>query len=196
MKTITIEIPEFLTHVVLSKKRRAKYKILVGGKKVISNSRSVGKEKKWKINGQALYSGMNYHLRSKVIKEMKKYLYEYIRPIKKIDFYPLSIELIIHDVEGIYNKDKELVSSWDLGNKEFIWMKCFEDALCGNVDFYSVDSTKEIGKKIFLPLRDEYPAKIKDDSVQYITKRICTFKKINKMEDRKLVFIIKQTQDD
>ena len=64
---IVIEIPEFIEHVVISKKRRAKYKKDSSGNTVIANPRTVGKEKKWKINSQSIYSGMGHHLRSKVV---------------------------------------------------------------------------------------------------------------------------------
>jgi len=138
---------------------------------------------------------MNYNLRSKVIKEIKKYLYEFIRPIDYIDFTPISIELVIHYLPGVFSKEGKLVSSWDLGNKEFIWMKCFEDALCGNVDFIQVDPPEGKKRKLSIPMRDEYPAKIEDDSVRYISKRICTFKSVEDIEDRKLVFIIKPIVD-
>lgn len=188
---IRIEILQYEEYVVLSKKRKPKYKISKEGDKVIANPRSVGKERKWKINGQALYSGMNHNMRSKVIKEIKKYLYQYIRPIPDIINYPISIELEIHNLPGVKNKHGELVRSWDLGNQEFVWMKCFEDALCGNVDF-SAAPIKADKRVHYLPNREEYPSKIIDDSVLYITKRICTFVPVNEIEERKLVFKIKQ----
>ena len=184
---IVIEIPEFITHVVLSKNRRIKYKTDEKGKLVIANPRTAGKERKWKINGQSLYSGMNHYLRSKVIKEIKKYLYEYIRPIPVINEFPICIDLTIYDTEGVFNKKGVLVSSWDLGNKEFIWMKCFEDALCGNVDFH-LEGDK------YVPQKDKYPAKIKDDSIEFISRRVCSFIKVADSKDRKLVFKINKIQ--
>jgi len=190
-KIIKIEINKYIEHVTISKKRRPKYKIDSIGEKVLLNPRTVGKERKWKINGQSLYSGMNHNLRAKVVKEIKKYLYEFIRPIPEIKWKPVCIELEFYYVKGVKNKKGEVVNSWDLGNQEFIWMKCFEDALCGNVDFIQKDPPEGKKKKVSIPMRDKYPAKIEDDSVEFIAQRICTFKPIESTEDRKLIFIIK-----
>ena len=186
---IVIEIPQYMEHIVLSKQRRAKYKKDSNGETVIANPRSVGTEKRWKINGQAIYSGMNPNMRAKVIKEMKKYLYPYLRPIREINNYPISLELTIYQTPGVFNKQGELVKSWDLGNQEFIWMKCFEDALCGNVDF---DAIAIEGKKtkMHVPKRELYPAKITDDSVRFINRRICNYQEVATEDERKLVFKI------
>lgn len=192
MEEVVIEIPQYDEHIVISKKRRPKYKINADGESVVSNTRTVGKEKKWKINGQSIYVGMNPNLRAKVMKEMKKYLYKYIRPIPNLEDTPICIELEIHNVPGVKNKYGEIVRSWDLGNQEFIWLKCFEDALCGNVDFESVNINSKIVK---VPMREQYPAKLLDDSVLYLNKRICSFYPVDDTNDRKLVFKIKTNND-
>lgn len=181
MIKITINLP--ITHVELSKKRKAKYykqgvkipkrftkekgyyfgpdKILRDseGNKVIANPRSVGKPRLWKINGQALYSGNLHPLaRKKITPYMKKYLGTYLDRVQTIIDYPIQIRAIRHEVPGTMR--------WDIDNQNWIWMKWFQDAL--------------VDKGI-----------IPDDNVEYIRRTGDTeviF--VDSEEDRKLTFII------
>ena len=181
-----------MEHVVISKHRKAKYKLNEKGETVIANPKSAGTERRWKINGQDLYSGMHHFLRSKVIKSMKKYLYEYFRDMPPVKNYPICIEMTIKNVSGVKDSKGVLKKSWDLGNQEFIWFKCFEDALCGNVEFIPEKQGK---RTIFKPDYTKYPPKIEDDSVVFVNKRICNFKEVQSTEDRELIFTIHQPKD-
>lgn len=162
LKVYEIEVPEFMTHVTLSKARRK------------GSIRTIGKPRLKKIRGQDFYVGMNHNLRAKMVKEMKKYLYEFIRKAQieiNPEDYPLRLEFeVYHTVT-----DKR----WDLGNFCMIWRKCFEDALCGNVEF--VDK---------IPDRTNYPAVIIDDSIHYLIQYEEKFIPVEQEEDRKFIFRI------
>jgi hypothetical protein len=95
----TVEIPDYVTHITLSKQRRKKYytveeqdkipkKYLKQGicfvdniatlcstkEKIVKNSKSAGTPKYWKINGQDLWNGnLHPHVRAKVSKELHQY---------------------------------------------------------------------------------------------------------------------------
>lgn len=172
-----ITIPEFITHVKLSNKRRAKYYtkkskipkkykelkfkngflVDVDGKKVVSNPRSVGTPKLKKINGQEIYSGMPHHMRAKIVKTIKDFYKKHLKNIDPVDSFPIQIEMELHaPIE---------VGNWDLDNL-WIYNKCFQDALT------------DLGI-------------IPDDNIQYITKPASPlFFPVENMEDRKLVYRI------
>lgn len=141
---LTIEIPEYITHVQLSKTRKPKYytkgvKVpqkyskfkkrdlkgrLLGadGNPIVANAGVVNKPRELKINGQQLYSGnMNPMMRSKVVGLIK----EFFEPYTKLDpvSYPVRIEADLYAPLAAKN--------WDLDN-QWIYHKCFLDSLVKN----------------------------------------------------------------
>lgn len=141
---LTIEIPEYITHVELSKSRRPKYykkgqKVpkkyanfkkydlrgrLLGadGLPIVANAANVSKPRLLKINGQQLYSGnMNPMMRSKVVGLIKEFFDNYtkVEPVA----YPVRIEADLYAPLAAKN--------WDLDN-QWIYHKCFLDSLVKN----------------------------------------------------------------
>lgn len=143
---LEIEIPHFITKVMLSKQRRATYykkkdknipkkhlgkkfnkqgfMIDTFGNRIIKNSRSVGTPRYKKINGQEFYKGADsHHIRAKVVNELKKFYSETLKNVKPITQFPIQIEWEHHELIGVGN--------WDLDNL-WIYNKCFQDALIDN----------------------------------------------------------------
>lgn len=141
---LTIEIPEYITHVELSKTRKARYyrkgqKLpkkyakfkkydlkgrLLGedGAPIIANAGVVNKPRELKINGQSLYSGnMNPMVRSKVVNMIKKF-FEPFTNVEPVPF-PVRIEADLYCPLASKN--------WDLDN-QWIYHKCFLDSLVRN----------------------------------------------------------------
>jgi len=144
-----IEIPNFITHVELSKKRRAKYYkkgnklpkkysnkdyifnkegVLVHkalGVPVIANPRVVGTPRLKKINGQDIYRGNNNpYIRSKMVSTMKEFFSTAIKKqkISPVDLkhYPLEMELEMHI---------PLTEDFDIDNAGWIFVKVIQDVL-------------------------------------------------------------------
>lgn len=210
---VKVVIPHYINKVAISKQRRAqyydagdslpqkyrnkRYRIIPPGtgiltdmstmEKVVKNSKSVGKPRYWAIAGNDILSGIDYNLRSKVFKEVKKYFYEQFRHIPEIDenMYPLSIGIEFYDMIGDY----------DLDNLVIIYRKCLTDALCGNVEFNKTESGKKnkSGDIIYsyVPDYGKYPKKIIDDSVRYIQATPTDFYEVNRECDRQLVITIR-----
>lgn len=180
MKNIKIEINDYIKEVMISQAIRAKYKINESGERVVSNTRSVGKPRMRKINGQDLWSGIDHHMRNKLAKSIKIYFYEIFREkgLEKFnkEDYPLSINLTFYGP----------LSEFDLDNHSLWYRKCIQDALCGNVEF--LESISKGGKKSYIPDRDKYPAIIEDDSVIYVRSIPCNY---IESEKSKLVIRIK-----
>lgn len=183
---IKIEIKNYIKRIIISKSRRKvyikegeklplryakkpeKYQFINGflydievNEKIIRNQRTHGKPKYKKISGNDMWAGVNYHLRSKIASEMKKFFYEYFRgitPLKASD-YPVGISLdIIDNVEGREGED--------IDNLSYLYRKTIHDALCGNVEFVKVVDPE--GKSSFVPDYDKYPKIIEDDNRDYI----------------------------
>jgi hypothetical protein len=200
-KSIEITVNQPLEHVTISNKRRAayykkgdkipkKYMYLKfdkkgylktkDGEKVVKNPISAGTPKKWKINGQGLYSGIvNRFTR----KKMKDQLYEsYVKKwdIEKgffipMDMYPLKIEWEFHHIIG--------KADWDLDNK-WVYLKVFLDTLSAegvifddsikyitnspSPTFFPVE-TKEESKFVFRFTRDNRPEIINHPFYKNIT---------------------------
>ncbi len=179
------EIPRFIEHVELSKKRRAVYykrtnripkkymdkslymfgknDILYDvrtGEKVIKNSRSVGKPNMKKINSQYFWSGSNPHIRRKIKRDMSLFMLNYIKRIPPVrtNQYPIGINFILYDTINGEN---------DLDNFVYIWFKVVLDVL----------TAKEMDHK---PI-------IIDDSREYVRKLGIEFRPIDRHEDRVLV---------
>jgi hypothetical protein len=181
----SITVPKYIKHVVLSKKRRAKYYtkkskipkkyqglpfnnkgILVDklGNPVIANPRVVGTPRLKKVNGQDFYKGTDSpHIRSKVVNEIKSFLKPFVKGIEPITTYPVQIKLEMHDVIGVGN--------WDLDNL-WIYNKCMQDVL--------VDT-----------------GVLAEDNVMYVTAAAAPeFYPVDNEDDRKLVFKIYQDERD
>lgn len=141
---LTIEIPEYITHVELSKTRKARYyrkgqKLpkkyskfkkydlkgrLLGesGVPIVANAGVVNKPRELKINGQSLYSGnMNPMVRSKVVSMIKNF-FEPFTKVEPVSF-PVRIEADLYCPIASKN--------WDLDN-QWIYHKCFLDSLVKN----------------------------------------------------------------
>lgn len=135
-------IPEYITHVELSKSRRPKYynrkqKVpkkyakfrkydlkgrLLGadGEPIIANAGVVNKPRLLKINGQQLYSGnMNAMVRSKVVNVIKDFMHTFVKDLPSLAV-PVRIESDLYAPLAAKN--------WDLDN-QWIYHKCFLDAL-------------------------------------------------------------------
>lgn len=138
----SITIPEYITHVELSKTRRPKYytkgskipnkyssykkydikgRLLDNaGDPVIANPALVNKPRMLKINGQQLYSGnMNAMVRSKVVSVIKDFMKGHIPSGLKLP-YPIYVRADLYTPMAAKN--------WDLDN-QWIYHKCFLDAL-------------------------------------------------------------------
>jgi hypothetical protein len=182
---ISITVPEYIKHIVLSKKRRAKYYtkkskipkkykglpfnkkgILVDklGNPVIANPRVVGTPRLKKVNGQDFYKGTDSpHIRSKVVNELKSFLKTFVQGIDPVTSYPVQIRLEMHDVIGVGN--------WDLDNL-WIYNKCMQDVL--------VDQ-----------------GILAEDNVMYVTAAAAPeFYPVDDEKDRKLVFKIYEDDRD
>jgi hypothetical protein len=140
---VTIEIPEYITHVELSKRRKAKYyckgmKVpkkydkfkkfdlkgrLLGadGLPIVANPAVANKPRLQKINGQQLYSGnMNPMVRSKVVGIIKEFFHTFTTGIEPITSLPIRVESDLYAPLAAKN--------WDLDN-QWIYHKCFLDSL-------------------------------------------------------------------
>ena len=142
-----IHIPKYITHVQLSKARKAKYYkrgtavaknrpakyktkaykfnaagylCSPSGERVVANSKSVGTPRYLKINGQQLYSGnMNAMIRSKVVNEIKSFFHQFVKDLPPMKV-PVRLESDLYAPLAAKN--------WDLDN-QWIYHKCFLDAL-------------------------------------------------------------------
>lgn len=130
----------------------------------------ITKNKTVKIKGNEIYAGMHYAVRSKVSKTLKTYIYEHIR---KLDFITVPIRLEIN----VYKP----LGKWDLGNYCYLWAKCFEDSLTGNVLY---DDERKRFNHIL------YPPKIKDDNVNYIKEHRYIHHPIIGEEEERIVFVL------
>lgn len=178
---MSIEIPEYLTRVKLSEKRRKIYfkrgkKIpkkylhfpfdqkgfLVypdSGERVVKNALTAGTPRWLTLSGNWFYASPQKHTRALAIKEVKRF---FRRALSKMeiaplsdDAYPLRVEWEFHAPVGVGN--------WDLDNLWF-YQKCFLDTLV------------KMGV-------------LRDDTIEYITAPgRPEFYPVEKEEDRKFVF--------
>lgn len=95
------------------------------GKVVVKNSRTAGKPRYRKVNGNDIYNGnINTHARANLVRNIHNYFIPYLKDIKlpdDINIYPLTLELIfkMHD-KGKFNIDND---------NKWIWRKCIQDTL-------------------------------------------------------------------
>ena len=152
-KTI-ITCPEFPTHVLKSKARRAVYKLDDEGKPILANPKSAGKPSYIKINGQNFYSGFGSHFeRIKIVNYLKDYYRTFIQDIEPITCYPIKLALDIHRP---YDK-----RNWDLDNLSWIYIKTFQDELVkqGKLPDDNINYITDIGYK-FYPVKNEKSRKL------------------------------------
>ena len=205
MKLVVIEIPNYIREIQLSKSRRPKYYPetdsipkryqndrygfingylyeLETSTKLVKNKAYIQKPRFKRIQGQDIWRGINFNLRSKISKEIKKYFYEQFRGIPYITEYPLEIRIDYYD---------KMNEGEDLDNLAYWYRKCIHDALCGNVEFNKVNVEKE-GKTVQenIPDREKYPQIIVDDSKKYIQSIPTKFHPIKDDETPKMVIEI------
>lgn len=181
----TVEIPNYIKYVQLSKQRRAKYfskgskipkkylnnpelfsfntkGVLVNvedDSKIIANPKAFGTPRMKKIRGNDIWSGMDPFLRAKIARDLKHYFKkvyaEHNLQPLRERDYPIGVALMFHD---IINEDSQ-----DLDNLSLVYRKCSLDALKGIIE---------------------------DDKLQYIREIPCSFIPIESEKDNKLVIII------
>lgn len=159
-KKYTIEIPDYITHIELSKSRRAKYYTITEedkipkkykklgisydkkgialdnvGDKIVKNTRVAGTPKLWKINSQDLYSGnLHHHSRAKIMVELHKYF---------VDVVTKNLLKSLKDNKIALEEDQKLAfyytfegslkkNTGDLENKSYLYNKTFLDTITTN----------------------------------------------------------------
>jgi hypothetical protein len=154
---------------------------------------TTGKPKEHAIRGQEIWRGMDYHLRSKIASELKKYMYDKIKDMPVINddlIYPLSIRIDFYD---------NVEEGEDIDNMVYFYRKCTHDALCGNVSFDKVDAGKDKkGKAIhqMVPDRIAYPPKLIDDDKLHVQDIPTRFYPIQEGETPKMVIEIYSLKDE
>lgn len=183
MGKITINVPKYITHVELSKKRRAKRyykgdklpkkyqgadyhfnrnKVLVDseGTPIIKNSRTAGTPRMKKINGQEIYSGnMHVRERAKIVSEMKGFFADHVeKAFKKYgpipdDEMPVKVSIEIHTIVGEGN--------WDLDNL-WIYNKVIQDVIaeCRFIPNDNINYVTNTGELQFVEIDDIEKRKI------------------------------------
>lgn len=146
------------------------------GENVIKNAKSAGKPRVYTLSGQDLWASMNFHLRSKVSKELKKYFYDHVSSLEPLqeDLYPVGVRLKFYDE----------ISGEDLDNLSIWYRKTIHDALCGNVEYVKNDDGK------YIPIRKNYKQILVDDSKEYVQSIPTEFYPIKDTEKRKLIIEI------
>lgn len=210
-----VEIPNYIKRVPLSKSSRAKYytqgdkipkkyssdQYIFKGKYLINKDTkdrvvkraASGTAKMHTIRGQEIWRGINYHIRSKVASELKKYLYEQTSEVPSLMdelIYPLSIRIDFYD--NVYEGE-------DLDNMVYFYRKSLHDALSGNVLFDKIDSgTDKKGKSVYqmVPNRELYPPKIIDDDKLHVQDIPTRFHPIKEGEIPKMVIEICSLRDE
>jgi hypothetical protein len=211
----SVEIPNYIKKIPISRSGRIKYykkldnipkkykndhyifkgNYLVdkdSGEKIIKRKPS-GKPREQKISGQDIWRGINYHMRSKVASELKKYFYSYLSNVPVLDdelIYPLSVRLDFYD---------HINEGEDIDNMAFMYRKCLHDSLCGNVSFQKVENgTDKSGKPTYMlvPDRETFPPKIIDDRKEYIQDIPTRFFPINEDETPKIVIEVCSLKDE
>lgn len=202
MSNIVVVVPDYIKQVQLSKSRRAKYykegdripkkysntenynfvkdclTEIATGQRVVRNVRTAGKERLKKVQGQDIWRGINFNLRSKIAKELKKYFYEYFRGIPRVNKYPIGIRIDFYD---------NVEEGEDIDNMIYFYRKTIHDALSGNVDFKKVTFTKNnVEVTEMVPDHQNYPPIIIDDSKKYVQSIPTRFYPIGKDEKPKM----------
>lgn len=185
-KIYSLEIPQFITKVELSKARRPKYYSLKSGRgrvtkipnklatknfiydlegflidekqqRIIANMRSAGTPKYVSINSQILYSqNGGQFTRTKIVNTLHAYLKPFVSKLKSLKNHT---PLLIHlNWHLPYQYRLQ-----DNTNLAYIWMKVFEDELVTQL-------------------------KLPDDEVKFVSGALTTYTPCETFEDRKLIF--------
>jgi len=95
------------------------------GEVLTSNSKTVGKPRYFKVNGQDLYNGrVNPMMRFGLVEKIHNYIDPYLSKIelpKDLDYYPLTIELLFY----VHDKGKLSVDN----DNKWLWCKVVRDSL-------------------------------------------------------------------
>jgi len=187
-KVYTLELPQFVTHVVTSQKRRPKYYSSIAGvgrvnklpkrlekegytvdkfgfylnkqgERIVANTRSVGTPKQVAINAQVLYVGKPWERVA-----MKNCLEEFFTPYVKempVFNFPIAMDCELHTLATYHTAD--------LNNTGYIYEKVLTDVMVKQ-------------------------GKIFDDSIPYVTKPGSSplFIPVESEDQRKLVYHIYQ----
>lgn len=145
-KEFKVTIPEFMTH---ANKSKNKY---------------------LKINGQRLYSGLNPHVRSSIVKQMHDYVRCYIKDqlkgknLKSLGLLRIRLEfhapinygdVRMYKGEVKWKEPKtDYLAEWDVDNM-WIWGKIFNDTLTeeGFINDDSVSYVKASGEVMHVPVK-------------------------------------------
>lgn len=202
--TWTVVIPKYLTHIQLSKARRATYyskkDLAIGGipKKylkdgiefnskgrainalskeiIIKNSRSAGTPKLWKINGQDLWSGNLHHAtRSKMNEQLHDFFAGFIEKQIQKEQKTLEINLKKNERLHIHYLFRDVIGQ-DIDNLAAIYVKTFQDTLSKSKD----KKYRHIKKVGLIP----------DDNPKYIKSYMPEFEEINDHNKRELIITI------
>ncbi len=202
--TWIVIIPQYLTHIQLSKARRPTYYSkkdqIIGGipKKymkdgiefnskgrainavskeiIIKNSKSSGTPKLWKINGQDLWSGNLHHsTRSKMNEQLHEFFAGFITDQIQNEQKTLEIKLKNDERLHIHYLFRDVIGQ-DIDNLANIYVKTFQDTLSKSKD-------KKYGhiKKVGL---------IPDDNPRYIKSYMPDFEEITDHSKRELIITI------
>jgi hypothetical protein len=181
-KVYTLELPQFVTHVQTSNKRRPKYYSSIAGpgrvnklpkrlekegfiidkfgyyvnnegERVVANTRSVGTPKLVAINSQVLYVGKPWERVA-----MKNCLQEFFTPYVKdmpVFNYPIAMDCELHTIANYHTAD--------LNNTGYIYEKVLTDVMVKEGKIFD-DSipyvTKPGSSPLFVPIEDEKNRKL------------------------------------
>lgn len=197
-------IPNYPTEICISNKRRPKYYKLgeappkkyggvffpdkdgylldEDGNRIIKNPKSAGTPRFIPINGQKIYVGLNFSVRSKIVKTMHGIISEEFKKQlpKKIDI-PKGHNLLVH--LHFYNTITRKLP--DIDNLSSLWMKCGVDCLT-TAD--NIGQAKEGGLDHKLGI-------IKDDRLEFIKNISTEFTEIKEGEESKLVYCLYLVED-
>ena len=151
---IEIFIEDYITQVMLSKKRKVKYT------KTGKVSKTSGTPKYHKIAGNDLWASLNPHIRAKILKEIKLWFYHnYVVKLPEIKDFPISITFQFYGP----------LSDLDIDNLDIFYRKAFLDCLAGHVIQIPVKSDQiSTGLKQKEWDYDSYPPRIPDDNVHFV----------------------------
>lgn len=202
--TWIVIIPQYLTHIQLSKARRPTYYSkkdqIIGGipKKymkdgiefnskgrainavskeiIIKNSKSSGTPKLWKINGQDLWSGNLHHsTRSKMNEQLHEFFANFIKDQIQNEQKTLEIKLKSDERLHIHYLFRDVIGQ-DIDNLASIYVKTFQDTLSKSKD-KKYDHIKKVGL-------------IPDDNPKFIKSYMPDFEEITDHNKRELIITI------
>lgn len=110
-----------------------------------------GQQKKLYLTANLFYSNLNKHNKSKIVRDLKRYLLPYFKDIPKLKKARLTI---------IYQKE---TTGFDLDNKAFFWQKLVLDILKS----YTPKQVLQMYKRRKEPIT---VSALKDDTVKYVDK--------------------------